>query len=156
MSYHLYMATPEDQLYELLNTPKKASGELPNNEDVSTAATMNMYDDPEDRPDPGESHSLWGDEGPSEGKRPNQAFHNSTGVYDEAVKDRQGVVKNVFHDPGKASKADQALIAENFAHGSSGDFTTHSIQLQPKSVEKISHPRTPTLMDQVRKIAGRV
>lgn len=147
------MGQHEEELYELLQT-KKAEGEIPNNEDQSTVGTVNLYDDPEDREEPRQNHSPWGEEGPREGSRPNQAFHNSDGAFEEHKKVRQGVVDNIFHDRSKADSADQALIAENFEHGKSGDFTTHSIHLQGKSVEKISHPRTPTLMERVRRVTG--
>lgn len=153
--YNRGMPNHEDELYELLQT-KRASGEIQNNEDASTVGTVNLYDDPEDRAEAGKIDAPWGEKGPTEGKRPNQAFHNSDGVYDEHKKVRQGVVDHIFFDRKKADEADQALISANFEHGKSGDFNAHSIHLQGKSVEKISHPRTPTLMARVVKIAGRI
>jgi hypothetical protein len=149
------MSQHEDELYELLQS-KRASGEVQNNEGASTVGTTSLYDDPEDRVEGGEQHAPWGEEGPSEGKRPNQAFHNSSGVYDEHKKVRQGVLDNAFAGRKNTDAADQALISSNFAHGKSGDFTAHSVHLQSKSVEKVSHPRTPTLMERVAKIAGRI
>lgn len=149
------MANSEDELYELLQS-KRASGEVADNESKSTVGTTGLYDDPEDRAEGGEQHAPWGEEGPSEGSRPNQAFHNSTGVYDEHKKNRQGVVDNAFSGRKNTDKADQALISANFDHGRKGDFTAHSIHLQSKSVEKISHPHTPTLMERVLKVAGRI
>ncbi len=144
----------EDELYELLQT-KRASGEVPNNEGASTVGTANLYDDPDDRVE-GEMDAPWGEKGPTEQGRPNQAFHNTSGVYDEHKKVRQGVVDKIFFDRKKTDAADQALISANFEHGKSGDFSAHSIHLQGKSVEKISHPRTPTLMEQVAKKTGRI
>ena len=149
------MANHEDDLYELLQS-KKASGEVKDNESASTVGTTSLYDDPEDRAEGGKPESPWGEEGPSEGSRPNQAFHNSDGVYDEHKKGRQGVVDNAFSGRKNTDSADQALIAANFDHGKKGDFTAHSIHLQSKSVEKVSHPRTQTLMERVTKIAGRI
>lgn len=145
----------EDELYELLQT-KRASGEVENNEDDSTAQTADLYEDPEGRIEGAQSDSQWGEEGPKEGKRPNQAYHHSEGAWDEHKKDRQGVLDNIFHDRSKADSADQALIAANFEHGKGGQFSAHSVHLQGASVEKVSHPRTPTLMDQVRRVAGRI
>lgn len=149
------MPTPEDELYELLQT-KKAAGEVDNNEDASTVGAIDLYEEPADRATAGKIESPWGEEGHTEGGRPNQAFHNSNGVYDEHKKVRQGVLDRAFSDRGKADAADQALIAANFEHGKSGDFTAHSVHLQGKSVEKISHPRTPTLMELARRVLGQV
>lgn len=145
------MGQAENELFELLQT-KRADTSLETNEDGSTANTMRLYDDPPGR----DEVNSWGEEGPKEGDRPNQAFHNSSGVWDESKKDRQGVVNLVFEGVPNTNKADQALISENFEHGKSGDFSAHSLHLQGKSVEKISHPRTPTLQERVIRIAGRI
>jgi hypothetical protein len=76
-------------------------------------------------------------------------------VWNEHKKVRQGVLDKAFSGRAKADSADQKLISQNFAHGKSGDFTTHSVHLQGKSVEKVSHPRRVSLMEQVQKLAGR-
>ena len=147
------MAHHEDDLYELLQS--KQAEELDNNEDDSTVGTTHLYDEPEDREDGGQTNSPWGERGPTLDGHP-QADHQSTGAWEEHKTVRQGVLDNVFDGRSNANKADQKLIAENFTHGKSGDFTTHSVHLQGKSVEKISHPRTPTLQDRVLKVAGRL
>ena len=151
--YHVSMAQHEDDLYELLQS--KQAEELDNNEDDSTVGTTHLYDEPEDREDGGQTNSPWGEAGPMQDGHP-QADHQSTGAWEGHKETRQGVLDNVLDGRSKADKADQALIAANFAHGSSGDFSSHSVHLQGKSVEKISHPRTPTLMDRVLKVAGRL
>jgi hypothetical protein len=149
------MGQQEDELYELLQS-KSAAGELETNEDASTVGSTDLYDGPADREGGGKIESPWGEAGQTEGSTPNQAFHNSNGAYDEHKRVRQGVLDRAFSGRSKADAADQALIAANFDHGKSGDFTAHSVHLQAKSVEKISHPRTPTLMERVRKITGLV
>jgi len=145
----------EDELYELLQT-KRAAGELQNNEGESTVGTVDLYAKPEDRIPAGDLNAPWGEEGTSEKGEPNQAFHNSSGAYNAHKAGRQGLLDRAFAGRSKADAADQALIAANFDHGKSGDFTAHSVHLQGKSLEKISHPRTPTLMDRVRRLAGRI
>ena len=151
--YHWRMPKYEDDLYELLQS-KKAE-EVANNEDISTVGTTHLYDAPEDRVDGGQSNSPWGEAGPTLNGHP-QADHQSDGAWEEHKTVRQGVLDNILDGRSKANEADQKLIAENFEHGASGDFTTHSVHLQGKSVEKVAHPRTPTLMSQVLKVAGRL
>lgn len=150
--YHVSMAQHEDDLFELLQ-PKLAE-EVPNNEDDSTVGTIGLYDEPEDREPSGQTNSSWGERGPTQDGQP-QADVYTDGAWEGAKETRQGVVDNALSNRAKADKADQKLIGQNFRHGKSGDFTTHSMHLQGKSVEKISHA-TPTLMERVVKVAGRL
>ena len=143
--------THEEELYDLLKSAGTSTGD---NEDKSTVGVTHLYDDPEDRPPPGESHSKWGDRGPTLDGHP-QADHASNGAWAEHKKERQGVLNNLFNSRPSAAAADQKLISENFARGASGDFNSHSVQLQGKSVEKISHPRAATLQQQVRRLLDR-
>lgn len=144
----------EAELYDLLQGIKQAE-EVDDNEDDSTVGTTHLYPEPEDREDSHQSNSPWGEAGTTRNGQP-QPDHQSDGAWKEHQTVRQGVLDNVFSGRAKANKADQALIAQNFKRGKSGDFTTHSVHLQGKSVEKISHVRTPTLMEQVRKTIGMV
>lgn len=147
--------TPEEELFGLLQT-KKAEGELVTNENESTVGTVQLHEDPEGRAPSGETESPWGEPGPTEGGRPNQAFHNSSGAWEEHKKGRQGLVDHAFADRRKADAAAQALVKANFEHGRKGEFNAHSLHLQGISKEKISHPRTSTLMEQVKKAIGKI
>jgi hypothetical protein len=131
------MAHHEDSLFELLQS--KRAEAVDTNEDDSTVGTTHLYEDEPEQPKPLQ-----------------EVNHQSTGVWEGHKKTRQGVLDTVFDGRSKADSADQKLIAQNFAHGKSGDFTSHSVHLQGKSEEKVSHPRTPTLMAQVLKVAGRL
>jgi len=143
--------TNEEELYDLLKSAGTSTGD---NEDSSVAGVNRLYDDPEDRPPAGRSHSNWGDPGPTLNGHP-QADHSSDGAWAEHKKDRQGVLNKLFTKRQEAAASDQKLISENFARGASGDFTSHSVQLQGKSIEKISYPRGSTLQQQVRRLIGR-
>jgi hypothetical protein len=132
----------EDEFYELLKT----AGKPDTDEDMSTVGTTHVYDEPEDRGEAGTIDAPWGEKGTKD------LAHNSNGVFDESVKVRQGVINNSFDGKAQADKADQKLMAANFKHVAKGDFTTHSVHLQPKSVEKISHPRAISLRDQLNSI----
>lgn len=139
----------EDELYELLQA-KQAEG-VADNEDDSTVGTTHLYDEPEDREGGKQTNSPWGEAGPTQDGHP-QADVYSDGAWKGNKETRQELLDNVLSGRAKADSADQKLIAQNFSHGKSGDFTTHSVHLQGKSVEKVSHPRTPTLREQVQAV----
>lgn len=142
-----------DELYELLKTADHEPGHLENDEDKSTVGTTHVYDEPEDRGEGGSVDAPWGEKGTTLDGHP-QADHQSDGVWNEHKKVRQGVLKNVLDSTSVAAKADQALLSKNFQHVAKGDFSSHSVQLQSKSVEKVSHPRVESLLEQVRRITG--
>lgn len=131
-----------EELYELLKegidtTPSTSTGA---DEQESVDGTTQLYEDP-----PQVETTPPDDDNPQE---------HTTGAEEEHKKVRQGVLDNAFEGRGNADKADQALVSQNFSHGAAGDFTTHSVHLQGRSVEKVSYPRSPTLREQVRKITG--
>lgn len=70
----------------------------------------------------------------------------------ESSKDgREGVMDRVLQHKSKSDVAERALVG---AVLNTKDLETSSIQLKP--VEKISHPRPSTLMEQVVRTTGRV
>lgn len=148
--------TPEDELHELLKqSADRAGTAMENDEDKSTVGTTNLYDDPEDRGKAETVDAPWGEAGTTLKGHP-QADHQSDGVWEEHKKVRQGVLDRAFSGRSKADAADQALISQNFTHGAAGDFSAHSVHLQGKSIEKVSHPRRMSLMENVRKLTGRI
>lgn len=83
---------------------------------------------------------------------PQQHTQEVQNVHDDG---RGKMVDRIMDSKPLSDSADQKLISQNFAHGASGNFTTHSLHLREKSVEKISHPRSETLAERVNKVAGR-
>lgn len=129
----------EDELFELLKhggdtTPQTSVD--PNDESESTEGVTQLYPDPPDHETP-----------------PPEPVQFTSAAVEGSKMTRGGVVdRSLDHKP--ADKADQALIAQNFSHGKSGDFETHSLHLKDKSVEKVSHPRSETLSQMVRRVVG--
>jgi len=147
------MGTDEQVLFDLLQTTKKAE-EMENNEDTSTVGSTGLYDEPKDRVNAGGTvDAPWGEAGPTRDGHP-QPDHHSDGAWEENKTVRNQLLDKAFDSKRLTDVADQKLIAENFEHGKSGDYSSHSVHLQGASVEKISHPRTATLMEQVRKATG--
>jgi len=141
----------EEALYNLLKT----AGEPETDEDESTVGTTHVYDEPEDRGEAGSVDAPWGERGTTQDGHP-QADHQSDGAWAEHKDVRSGVTKRVLDSRPKADAVEQKLMAKNFKHVAKGDFTTHSVHLQPKSVEKVSHPRAVSLMEQIRRTTGRI
>ena len=130
---------PTEELFDLLkkvgNTnPGTSTGD---DEAAPIEAKTDLYEDPQVETDPAE--------GPEE---------HSDAVEAEHDKVRGGVLGKTLDSKPSADRADQALVSQNFSHGASGDFTTHSTHLRSKSVEKVSHPRSFTLGERVRKTTG--
>jgi hypothetical protein len=144
----------EDDLYELLKTanPNKATS-TGDTEERSTVGVTQLYEDPVNRPE-GVPESPWGERSTTQDGHP-QPDHNTDGVWAEHQKVRQGVLRGALSGFDAAAKAEQKLIAENFVHGANGNFTSSYPLLQSKSKEKISHVRSETLLQQVRRVAGR-
>lgn len=146
------MSTPEDDLYELLGKEANETT-LEDNEDDSTVGTLSVYEDPKER-ESGTIDAHWGDTDISEGKKLPSAQHHSTAVDKLHADTREGVLDRSFSGKAQADQVHQALINENFAHAASGDYSTHSTHLKKKSVEKVSHVRTPTLLERVKGLTG--
>lgn len=152
MGYHLGMAQnnsidpipsygsdSEANFFEALSKVSEETS-LETNEDSPPPKAEEVHTDP-----PGHDPAMKGDGG----------NHQSNGAYEESIDDRQGVLDRIFAGRDKANKTDQELMRENFEHVAKGDFTTHSVHLQPKSVEKISHQRPATLLQRIHKHVGR-
>lgn len=137
----------EDELMELL----KGAETLQTNENETRKDKAQVYADPRGRPAAGSIDTPWG-------VNPNPASAEPSSVhFSDAFKDiyedtRQGVVDRSLSGAGAAAQVAQKTIAENLAHGSSGDFVTRSLLLKPKSKEKLSHAQSPTLSEQVRNV----
>lgn len=143
----------EDELYGLL----KGAEETPTDEDKSTATTVEVKEPPNDRQF-GKLDSPWGEKGPEDGQGNPDPVQVSDAVAEQAEEDGQGTVDRLFSSNQIAAQVDQKLMAENFEHVSSGQFTTHSLQLANKQKEKVASYysfRTLTLPGQIRKLVGR-
>lgn len=148
--------THEAELMDLLkegNDPNPKTS-VETNETDSTVGVTHQYDKPEDRVT-GESTALQGEEPVTDTPTRTDAVHHSSAVWDESKKVRAGVLLRALDGKATAAKADQAIMSENFKHVASGDFEAHSCLLQGKSKLKVSHARTPTLMERVREVTGR-
>jgi len=143
--YSVGMATPEDELYELLKQGSDAGTQMPNNEDQSVSGTTNLYEDPQDRVPAGYGGSPWGEDGP-------KGVYHSDGVRAESIKDRQGVLGRAFGERALSNGGDEKrLMAKHLATAASGNFETHSLGMGGRTPEK-----TASLMERVRKLSGRV
>lgn len=131
---------------------QKLADETPGDDEESTAVgTTHVHDDPPKRPE-GNLDAAWGEKGPEENGRQDAQQHGE-GVEAEETRTREDATKNLFDSRASADAAHQALLAQNLTHAASGDFTTHSLHLKPKA--KLAHARTPTLSEQVLRVAGR-
>jgi hypothetical protein len=111
-----------------------------------------VYKDPVDRPAPGAPGAPWG----VDPNRPGESMPNAVrfsdayaDLYDDT---RNGVVDRSLSSAGAAQQVAQRAVAENLAHGASGEFSTHTLQLRPKSKEKLSHSQSLTLSEQLRNV----
>ena len=129
------MGKHEDALYELL----KEGGEFETNHDMMLEGGPPERTAPKDQADSGTE----------------EVYRFGTGVVAEHEKGQQGLLDQAFANKGKAEKADQAIMSQNLAHASSGNFETSAPLLQPKSREKVGHPTAPTLLQKVRGLIGR-
>lgn len=128
-----------EELHQLLmkvgsNTnPGTSTGD---DEAAPAEATTELYEDPKQvETDP-----------------PEEPLEHTETVRGEHNKVRSGVLGKTNISKPSADSSEQKLIGQQLAHGSSGAFTTHSVHLRPKSVEKISHPMS--LGERVRKLTG--
>lgn len=111
-----------------------------------------VYKDPVDRPAAGSIDAPWG----VDPNRPGESMPNAVrfsdayaDLYDDT---RNGVVDRSLSSAGAAQQVAQRAVAENLAHGASGEFSTHTLQLRPKSKEKLSHSQPLTLSEQLRNV----
>lgn len=136
----------EDELMELLKSAEK----MPDNEDDTRHDRAQVYVDPPGRATSGPD-APWGHSPVKPGtKLPNQIMLGDA-VKALAHDTRDGVVGRLLSSAEVAKRNAQQTIAENLAHGASGEFSTHSVLLRPKSVEKLGHAQAPSLSEQVRR-----
>lgn len=144
--------THEDRMYAFLkeggDTNPSTSTDT-KDESESTVGVTHQRDTPEDREPAATITAPWGE------KPPVDPQQHGTGVKEEHHKGQRELLNRAFGGKGKAEKADQAVISQNFAHGSSGDYESRAPLLQSKAKEKVSHIRTPSLMTRVRGLLGR-
>jgi hypothetical protein len=147
----------EDQLRsyenELMEVLKVASPPETNEKDTRTDKAM-VYRDPPDRPEAGSPDAPWGVSPNRHGDTLPNGMRFSD-AYAELYNDtREGVVERSLSGAGAAAQTAQKIVGENLTHGASGEFTTHTLGLRPKSKEKLSHDQAPTLSEQLRKVLG--
>jgi hypothetical protein len=111
-------------------------------EERSTVGTTHVHEEPEDKGEVGTIDASWGEEPPSSPENYSDAAEKGN------EEGGQKLLKRVLDSKPTASKADQALIAQNFTRGASGNFETHSPLLKEKS--KLSHARASTILERVR------
>lgn len=138
--YEDYLPAHKSEMSEYLF---KLATDPETNEDSEPADTT-MY------PDPGEGKDLHEEEPRKMVDGKDEPFHNNDEVFEESVDVRRGVLKREFETMEEAQKNDMALMAANFEHVSSGNFSSHSALLQPKT--KTGSARELTLSERMRKI----
>lgn len=137
---------------EFMEALAKTASPPETNESETRKDKALVYRDPPDRPEAGSIDAPWG----VSPNRPGESMPNPLRLSD-AYKDlyedtREGVVERSLSGAGTAQQVAQRTIAENLAHGASGDFSTHTLQLRPKSKEKLGHAQSPTLSEQLRTV----
>jgi len=137
----------DDEFMELL----KGAEAPETNEKDTRKDKAEVYVDPRGRPAPGSIDAPWGvNPNPASAKPPSAHFSDAfKDIYHDT---RQGVVDRSLSGAGAAAAVAQKTIAENLAHGASGDFVTRALLLKPKSKEKLSHDQSLTLSEQVRNV----
>jgi hypothetical protein len=130
----------------------KTSSSLETNEDETHHEKAVVYNDPPDRPEKGDINAPWGVDPNHPGTpMPNMMRFGDAHV-DIHMDTRDGVIGRLLDSAEATTAAEQKLISENFAHGSSGEFTTHSLALRPKSKEKLSHAQSLTLSERLNQV----
>ena len=128
---------------KLASTPK-----LEDNEDTSTANYSDLYDNPSGRKDGSNVDGVWGKK-PHEVNGKQDPAHNNNATFAAANKERQEVTSRAFDTFPAASAVEKALLAKNLDHAASGDFTSHSLLLQPGTKQA-----SASLSDRVKSILG--
>jgi len=123
----------EQELLELL-MPKTADAVV-NNEEETRHDHAQVYADPPGYKAPDFIRPQFGDA--------MKDLHNDT---------RSGVTQRGFSGRGEADRSAQQTIAQNFANGAAGKFTTHSLHLRPKSIDKMAHSPALTLVERLRQL----
>lgn len=141
----------DEPTIELSRRMREAAGRLDDNEDQPTTGMMNVHVNPEGRK-PGTLDAKWGDNPPARDN--GYPDHYGEGVMREAKDDRHGVLKRVFDGIEQASNVAEAEVAQNFAHGASGNYEAHSPLLnRQKTAEHV--PDEGSLTDKVLRTIGR-
>jgi hypothetical protein len=136
----------EQELMELLKVSEKTE----TNEADTRHDKAVVYQDPPDRPKGG-IDAPWGESPVPPGtKMPNQIMLGDA-TKDLAHDTRDGVVGRLLSSAEEAKRNAQQTIAQNLAHGASGEFSTHSLLLRPKSIEKLGHAPAESLSEKVRR-----
>lgn len=137
----------EDELMELLKSGEK----LQTNESETRRDKAMVYADPPGRA-PSGPDAPWGNSPVPPGtKLPNQIMLGDA-VKALAHDTRDGVVGRVLSSAEVAKRNAQQTIAQNLAHGASGEFSTHSLMLRDKSVEKLGHAPAESLSERARRV----
>lgn len=114
------------------------------NESTPKTPTVDLYADPQGRKDGQNEDGNWGEETKGE------LNHYNDTTYDETKKDRLGALDKAFSKMPAAEAQAGKAVSQLFAHGSAGNFATHSAELLGKA--KLA---TPTLSERVRNLTGR-
>lgn len=125
-----------------------SGGEVPEtNEAAGTASYSDLYDDPKGRKGVSNVDGHWGKKTQSTESKVDPLHHNR-GTFNASQEERHTVTGRALDSLPSAEANAQAVLAENFDHVRSGDFTAHSLLLQPKT--KVSS--AGSLSERVRKI----
>ena len=136
--------THEEELLYLLKSGAQTGDDEGESTDVGETQ---LYPDPEQR-----SSGIdgpWGEAGEPTCDCDSQHSGSAKAEHDKC---RRGTIEKALNSKLVADKTEQATIAQNFNHGASEDYETHSIHLRPKSTVKVSHP---TNMERVHQLTGR-
>ncbi len=122
---------------------------LDDNEDTSTANYADLYANPPGRKDGSNVDGVWGKEPHKQNGRQDPAHNNDT-TFRAANKERRDVASRSFETFPAASAVEHALLAKNLEHAASGDFTSHSVLLQPEKRASASlSDRVKSILDTI-------
>lgn len=125
---------------------KLASPKLDDNEDTSTVNYGDLYNNPSGRKDGGNIDGEWGKK-PHEVNGKQAPFHNNDATFAAADKERREVASRALDSFPGAAAVEQATLAKNLEHAAKGDFTTHSVLLNPEAKQA-----SVSLTDRVKRL----
>ena len=135
-----YTTAAESALTQWLSKEATGGGEVPEtNESTSTAAYSDLYDDPKGRKDVSNVDGHWGKKTQPTEQRIDP-LHQNRGTFVASQEERHTVTQRALDSLPAAEANAQAVLAANFDHAKSGDYTAHSLLQQGKT--KVSSPGT--------------
>lgn len=144
-----YRPSGQGQLEQWLAKEAEGGIKPEDNDATSTTNYSDLYDSPKGREGGSSTNAHWGEE-PHKDRGKQSPFDQNDATYAASRRESREVSGRAFQTLPAASSADQKLLAQNLEHARTGNFTTHSVLLQPKTKEG-----SASLSERVRHVVGR-